>query len=152
MADFDYKLNLTPPIRPEPDPLPTALPKASSTFEVGAGSEGPTLVDRQVDSSSEEPLREKFQEAADEARERLNEFADQAKRRLHDARVRLNERLPVWKRQARQGANDARILARHTATKAEENARRYPVQTIAAAAGAGFLIGATMRIWRSSRG
>jgi ElaB/YqjD/DUF883 family membrane-anchored ribosome-binding protein len=34
----------------------------------------------------------------------------------------------------------------------DAKARSMPLETIAAAAGAGFLLGATMRIWRSSRG
>jgi ElaB/YqjD/DUF883 family membrane-anchored ribosome-binding protein len=171
MADFDYKLNLTPqPIKPEPDPLPTGLPESSSTstFEVGSGSEGPVPVERLRSSSEDvhdaaqriaDQAREKLHDAADEARVRMNEvadraskLADQAKHRLHDARIRFNERLPIWKQQAREHAHDARIVARHTAIRADENARRYPIETIAAAAGAGFLIGATMRIWRSSRG
>jgi ElaB/YqjD/DUF883 family membrane-anchored ribosome-binding protein len=167
----DYKLNLTPPpIKPEPDPLPTALPEtsSSSTFEVGSGSEGPVRVegwrasnenahinsDRIADQASD-----KLHLAAEEARERLNEVAaraskvaDQAKQRLHDVRIRINERMPIWKQQARERAHDARIIARHTATQADEKARRYPIETIGAAAGAGFLIGVTMRIWRSSRG
>jgi ElaB/YqjD/DUF883 family membrane-anchored ribosome-binding protein len=166
----DYKLNLTPPIKPEPDPLPTALPESSttSTFEVGSGSEGPVRVEGWRASKDDvhiashriaEKASDKLHVAADEARERLNEVAeraskvaDQAKRRLHDARIRFNERLPIWKQQARDRAKDARIIARHTATQADEKARRYPLETIAAAAGAGFLIGVTMRIWRSSRG
>jgi ElaB/YqjD/DUF883 family membrane-anchored ribosome-binding protein len=169
MADF-HKLNLTPPIKPEPDPLPTALPETSSTstFEVGSGSEGPIRVESWKGSKDDvrltshriaENASEKLHEAADEARERLNEvadraskLADQAKQRLHDARIRFNERLPIWKQQARERAHDARIIARHTASQADEKARRYPIETIAAAVGAGFLIGVTMRIWRSSRG
>ena len=169
MAEF-HKLNLTPPIKPEPDPLPTALPESSSTstFEVGSGSEGPVRIESWRASKEDAHLTsrqvadeasEKLHEVADEARERLNELsdrasklADQAKRRLHDARIRFNERLPVWKQQARERAHDARIIARHTATQADEKARRFPIETIAAAAGAGFLIGVTMRIWRSSRG
>jgi ElaB/YqjD/DUF883 family membrane-anchored ribosome-binding protein len=166
----DYKLNLTQPIKPEPDPLPTALPEPSSasTFEVGSGSEGSVPVENLRSSKEDvqdtahrvaERTSEKLHVAADEARERLNEVAaraskvaDQAKQRLHEARIRFNERLPIWKQQARDRAHDARIIARHTATQADEKARRYPIETIAAAAGAGFLIGVTMRIWRSSRG
>ena len=101
----DYKLNLTPPIEPEPDPLPTALPEASSTstFEVGSGSEGPVRVEGWRASKDDlhttshriaDKASDKLHEAAGEARERLNEVAeraskvaDQAKQRLRDSRV-----------------------------------------------------------------
>ena len=172
MANFE-KLDLNPrPIYPEPSPTSAALPEvaAPSTFEVGTGSEAVRPLDSRlaVDTSDDlhenareiaERVRDKFQVVADEARDRMNDFAgraselaDEAGQRFNDLRERLNDRLPVWKRQARERVDDARLAARRTAVQADQKARQYPIETIAAAAGAAFLIGATMRIWRSSRG
>ena len=175
----DSKLNLTPrPIYPEPSPTSAALPEEAtpSTFDVGRGSEvrssresitaiNSNLRDRTADETSEnareiaERARDKFQTVADGARERMNDLserasdiADQAGQRLNDMRDRFNERLPEWKREARLRVDDARVRARSAAVQADAKARRMPLETIAAAAGAGFLLGATMRIWRSSRG
>jgi len=174
----DYKLNLTPPpIKTEPEPLPPALPETAtpSTFEVGSGSEGPLPGERlsgsrytgsrNSDDTSDtarrlaENARDKFHDVAEEARDRMNDvahrasdIADEAGHRLNEIRDRLNERLPIWKQQALDRVDDARFIARRTATEANQKARQYPIHTIAVAAGAGFLIGATMRIWRSSRG
>ena len=106
-----------------------------------------------------ERARDKFQVVAEGARDRMNDLtdrasniADEAGQRLTDMRDRFNDRLPEWKRQARERVDDARIRARRTAVQADLKAKQYPIETIAAAAGAGFLLGATMRIWRSSRG
>ena len=172
MAKFE-KLDLTPrPIYPEPSPTSAALPDVSapSTFEVGTGSEVVRPLDTSLarDSSDDvhenareiaERVRDKFQVVADEARDRMNDIsdrashlADEAGQRLTDLRDRFNDRLPVWKRQARERVDDARLAARRTAVQADQKARQYPIETIAAAAGAAFLVGATLRIWRSSRG
>jgi ElaB/YqjD/DUF883 family membrane-anchored ribosome-binding protein len=148
-----------------------------STFDVGSGSEVRDLADRLrqldrpdqrnrfSDEASEhartvaDRTRDKLHVVADEAHERLNELADrahtiahEAEHRLRELRGRFNERLPEWKRQARERAQDARVVARRTAVQIDEQAKKHPVETIAAAAGVGFVLGATMRIWRSSRG
>ena len=175
----DIKLNLTPrPIYPEPSPTSAALPEEAtpSTFDQGSGSEvrssresiraiDTNQHDRRADEAAEgareiaERARDKFQSVADDAREKMNDLAgrasdiaDQAGQRLHDMRDRLNERLPEWKREARLRIDDARVRARGAAVQTDAKARSMPLETIAAAAGAGFLLGATMRIWRSSRG
>lgn len=172
MAEFD-KLNLTPrPIYPEPSPTAGSLPETvlPSTFDVGSGSEGGRFVvagdslrtrDNSIDDGSGvvEIARDKFQSVAGDAREKLNDLADRASNiaseageRLNSLRNELNHRLPEWKREARHRAEEARLVARRTATQVDQKAREYPLETIAAAAGAGFLLGATMRIWRSNRG
>ncbi|SRR6266567_5367361 len=146
MAELN-KLNLTPrPIYPEPSSSSAALPDGASpsTFDVGSGSE---------------VASDRFELLTDEARNRMNYIADtsapvadESRYRLHDLRERLNQKLPIWKRQARERADDARAVARHTAIQVDEKARRSPVETILAAAGVGLVLGASMRIWRSSRG
>ena len=168
------KLNLKPqPIYPEPGPTAAALPERASptNYEVGSGSEGGTHL-RSSSSATQfseqtsdaardlaERARDKFETVAGEARERMNEMADRASAMAQDAGQRLNElrdkfseRLPEWKQQARDRFDDARVVARHTAVRADAKAKRFPVETIVAAAGAGFVLGAGMRIWRSSRG
>ncbi len=179
MADFDKKLDLTPrPVYPEPSPS-AELPEVaspSSTFEVGSGSEvrksnriiGTVNSEQRSRFSDEvgenardiaERARDKFQVVADDARERMNQLtdrasdiADQAGHRINELRDRLNERLPEWKRQAQVRVEGARIRARNLALQTDARARRKPLETIAIAAGAGFVLGASMRIWRSSRG
>ena len=172
MAEFD-KLNLTPrPIYPEPSPTAGSLPETAtpSTYDVGSGSEGGRFVVagdplRARESSTDTArdlavkARDKFQVVAGDAKEKMNGLADrasdiasQAGQRLKDLRSDLNQRLPEWKREARLRADDARRVVRRSAAQADQKARQYPLETIAAAAGAGFLLGATMRIWRSNRG
>lgn len=178
MADFK-NLDLTPrPIYPEPSPSSAALPETGtrSTFDVGSGSEVRDVREsvrsidlEQRDRSSEdaadkarilaERARDKFESVADGAKERMNQvaerasnIADQAGQRINEMRDRLNERIPEWKQEARERVDNARVRARAVAVQADAKARRMPLETIAAAAGAGFLLGATMRVWRSSRG
>ena len=172
MAEIN-KLNLTPrPIYPEPSPTAGSLPETASpsTYDVGSGSEGGRFVvggaplrtqeDSTVDARAiAEKARDKFESVAGDAKEKMNEIADrasnlatEASQRLQDLPNNFNDRLPEWKREVRLRADDARRVARRTATQADQKARQYPLETIAAAAGAGFLLGATMRIWRSNRG
>jgi ElaB/YqjD/DUF883 family membrane-anchored ribosome-binding protein len=178
MADIN-KLNLTPrPIYPEPSPTSAAVPETASpsTFDVGSGSEvrTPRETLRSLDASQRERgsedasdkarviaerARDKFQSVTDDARERMDDLAGrasdmakQAGQRINDMRDRLNDRLPEWKEGARDRMNSARVRARSAAVQADAKARRMPLETIAVAAGAGFILGATMRVWRSSRG
>jgi len=165
------------PIYPEPSPT-SALPGNSvDTFELGAGSEGDVLdavppvrefrgnnysrtnEARETARQIAEQARSGFQSVASQAKDRMNQVAErasdmasQAGQRITDLKDEFNDRLPEWKHQARVRAEDARIAARRTAVRVDEQARRYPIETILAAAGTAFVVGAGMRIWRSSRG
>jgi ElaB/YqjD/DUF883 family membrane-anchored ribosome-binding protein len=166
------KLNLTPqPIYPDPSPA-AALPEMAptTTYDVGSGSEGGRFVVAEEplktsDQASEkareiaELARDKFQAVADDAKERMDEIADRAStfaseagHRLNGLRDQFNQRLPEWKREVQERTEHVQAIARRSATRVDQKARQFPVETILAAAGAGFVLGATLKIWRSSRG
>ncbi len=150
---------------PEPSPNNSALPgNTVLTPELPApdpdAKRGSTL-DNASDKAREiaERTRENFKVVADQVREKMNdltdrasEMADQAGQRFNEMKETLNQRIPEWKERARVKATEARRAARKAADQADRTARTYPIHTALAAAGAGFVLGAAMRVWRSNRG
>lgn len=82
---------------------------------------------------------------AGDAGERLGDLKDRATEQASHLRDEWNERMPVWRARARHSVEDARLRANQTT-------QRYPLQTIAAAAALGFIVGIGLRVWRSNRG
>lgn len=90
-------------------------------------------------------MADRASDVAHHAGERMSQWKDSAADRVSAMRDQFRERLPYWRRNARHSVRVAQARTR-------EVTNRYPVQTVAAAAGVGFIIGFALRIWRSDRG
>jgi ElaB/YqjD/DUF883 family membrane-anchored ribosome-binding protein len=96
-----------------------------------------------------ELIRTEAPEAASRATREITGRASQASRR---AAIRLER----WSEQAAVRASELREEGYEAVQNAKQRARdlanRYPVQTVAAIAGIGFLLGLTLRLGRRRRG
>lgn len=99
-----------------------------------------------------EEVKERSRQSAEEkvatAKERVAEIAESASRKTAetyaDAKARVGDKLTEAKQVAGRRLDEARI-------RAQSIADEYPLQVIAGTAGAAFLAGVMLRIWRSSR-
>lgn len=83
--------------------------------------------------------RERVSELTDQAGETVSEWQDSAEEFSRDAARRLNE----LSRNVRSGLYSARRRANHLADE-------YPLHTLVAFGALAFIVGATLRIWRSN--
>jgi ElaB/YqjD/DUF883 family membrane-anchored ribosome-binding protein len=140
-----------PEAKGEPQP---ALPVASAIDNEGFSSET-----GKTSQELHEAARQQLQVVAGQARreadvlkiraanvvgkasERISNIKETASERVAQLRREFNARLPVWRAQAR-----------HNLQRADAVSKQHPLETIAAAAAFGFIVGVTLRIRRSSRG
>ncbi len=87
--------------------------------------------------------RDKVSDLADTASDKLSDLKDSASERFDDLRVRTNRGLSQFAATARDRAYYARIRARHLVNE-------YPLQAIAGFGVLAFMVGFTLRIWRSN--
>jgi len=79
------------------------------------------------------------------AAQRANEWAERASAKASELGARANELKDNAVRAAQERVQMARRQAQHVA-------REYPLHVIAGVAGAAFLLGLSLRIWRKTRG
>lgn len=97
-----------------------------------------------------ERVSERVNALGDQARARMEDLRGQVQDRLHEARAIARERLDDARSRARQRFDNARWRARVRAEQARQYAHQNPLQVIGAAALAGLVLGAGLRLWRSS--
>jgi ElaB/YqjD/DUF883 family membrane-anchored ribosome-binding protein len=99
-------------------------------------------------------------DAVGKVKERLDDFTDQARETLREFPGRLDEMKRRFKviqgrtaKRARTAASDLKQTAEFGARRArgrfEFYSREYPIETLAGIAGAAFLLGFALRMWRS---
>ena len=93
-------------------------------------------------------FKEAVSERLQDARKRASEAVEQTRERAANAYDQVQAQVTEAVSQAREKIQD---LAQQAGTRARYYGREYPLQVIAVAAGAGFVLGVLLRIWRSSR-
>jgi ElaB/YqjD/DUF883 family membrane-anchored ribosome-binding protein len=151
MADI-----MAEPIR-RPEPLPNQQPETSESFVPDQTQVQPILdPERELPSrgTSGRPMgkvvewRRVAGEKLEQAKESAAEIAEQAATRASVVYAEAGQSIS----RAYEGGKDrAEKMVRHARQRATFYAENYPLQVIAVAAGAGFVVGALLRVWRSRR-
>jgi ElaB/YqjD/DUF883 family membrane-anchored ribosome-binding protein len=127
--------------RPVPPPLPRAMPINPVEREKRLHKPLATRASELLDSTTREA--EKLYE---EARNRASDLVDSTRReaeRLYDeARTRTSEGYERLSEKAQEATDQTRHVARYLRNE-------YPLQLIGILAGAAFVVGMSLRIWRS---
>lgn len=130
-------------IRPDVPPEPLLVEVAKSSWERRAARVG-TLAGRAAAAFQRARRRwYRFdpQQAASEAAEALQ----------HETRARSAELRQTAKMRAAELRDRAKAGYELTRARAEQAGRDYPAQVVLVAAATGFIVGAGLRAWRSSR-
>lgn len=128
----------------EVPPLP-GMPAALSSEASARSARGGFQV---VGGRAKDKVRDVAGRASNVARqasEKASQFKGVAAERVSAWRETVRDRMPAWKQQAQDRYEVGRRRGRELAT-------RYPLQTVAAAAAVGFVIGFAVRFLRRDRG
>jgi ElaB/YqjD/DUF883 family membrane-anchored ribosome-binding protein len=149
----------------EPIPEPLTNQELNSEREAGFPSSGPELVHRAAPPIPPDrelpraPRQEEWKEAVkqkmDDVKQTASRAAETASRAMQDA----GQQAAAGAAQARDRAadiyRDSREQTlrawRRTRVRANEVINEYPLHVIAGVAGAAFLVGVLLRVWRSNR-
>jgi ElaB/YqjD/DUF883 family membrane-anchored ribosome-binding protein len=150
--------NMAEPMR-KPEPLPNQQPETDEAFrEYGARATTAAVFDGQRElppaATQEPPLgrvvewRKAAEKKLEQVKESASEVAEQAASRAGTMYSEAEENIA---RAYGEGRDQAAKAIRRARRRARFYAETYPLQVIAAVAGAGFVVGALVRIWRSRR-
>ena len=127
---------------------PAMLASEAAAERMAAEPRGKVVELRQAAGQKASELKERASQALDETKERVSEVYGRTEATVKDA---LDHGKQTAAEALQQGREKAAEIARRTRQRARFYAEEYPLHVIAVAAGAGFLVGVLLRIWRSSR-